>query len=32
MIIAVAVRNELPLITLDTKQAAIAEIFGINVI
>jgi predicted nucleic acid-binding protein len=32
MIIAIAVRNELPFITLDTKQAAIAEIFGINVI
>ena len=32
MIIAVAVRNELPLITLDTKQAAVAEIFGVNVI
>ena len=31
MIIAVAVRNELPLITLDTKQAAIAELFGITV-
>lgn len=32
MIIAVAVRNELPLITLDMKQATIAEIFGITVI
>jgi predicted nucleic acid-binding protein len=32
MIIAVAVRNALPLITLDRKQAAIAEIFGVTVI
>ena len=31
MIIAVAVRNELPLITLDRKQAAVAEIFGVTV-
>jgi hypothetical protein len=31
MIIAVALRNELPLITLDTKQAAIAEFFGVTV-
>ena len=32
MIIAVAVRNALPLITLDTQQAAIAEIFGVTVL
>jgi len=31
MIIAVAVRNEVPLITLDMKQAAIAELFGVAV-
>ena len=31
MIIAVVVRNEVPLITLDTKQAAIAELFGVTV-
>lgn len=32
MIIAVAVRNELPLITLDMQQATIAEMFGVTVI
>jgi predicted nucleic acid-binding protein len=32
MIIAVALRNDLPLVTLDTQQAAIAEIFGVSVI
>lgn len=30
MIIAVAIRNGLPLVTLDTQQAAIAEIFGVT--
>jgi hypothetical protein len=29
MTIAVALRNDLPLITLDTRQAAIAEMFGV---
>jgi predicted nucleic acid-binding protein len=32
MIIAVALRNDLPLVTLDTRQASIAEIFGVPVI
>ena len=32
MIIAVALRNDLPLVTLDTQQAAISEIFGVSVI
>jgi predicted nucleic acid-binding protein len=32
MIIAVAARHELPLITLDSKQAAVAELFGVTVI
>lgn len=32
MIIAVALRNDLPLVTLDTRQAAIAEIFGVILI
>ena len=32
MIIAVAARHEAPLMTLDTRQAAIAEIFGVIVI
>ena len=32
MIIAVALRNGLPLVTLDIRQAAIAEIFGVTVL
>jgi|LakMenEpi03Aug12_release.lakeMendotaPanAssembly.Ray.scaffolds.fasta_scaffold598741_2 hypothetical protein len=32
MIIAVALRNDLPLVTLDIRQAAIAEIFEVTLI
>lgn len=32
MIIAIAARKELTLITLDSKQAAVAELFGVTVI
>ena len=32
MIIAVALRKDLPLVTLDIRQAAIAEVFGVTLI
>ena len=32
MIIAVAARHEAPLMTLDTRQAAVAQMFGVTVI